>query len=859
MKCTIPEISWHNRDPVLSVDIQRKQEKDIFYRVVTGGADSHVFIWYLTEGESGVANVEFASDLSRHQKAVNVVRFSPDGQLLASGDDESVIFVWKQRTDQDPTEFPSGNLDEENVNKEHWLVTKILRGHLEDVYDIAWSPTSDHLISGSVDNTAILWNVHKGKNLGILSEHKKFVQGVAWDPKNQYVATLSSDRSLRTYSIASKKVISRATRSKLPLNPSHELFDKVTPLFHDDTMKSFFRRLDFSPDGNLLVAPSGVLETSGKHTSVTHVFTRACLNKPAVCLPSLQYYSVAVKVCPVLFELKPSDTGDDALPLFKLPYRMVIAVATENNILLYDTQHATPFAFIANIHYTKLTDITWSRDGRVLIASSTDGYCSIISFGENEIGTLYIPSSAGAGDKENVNPSSENKDKTTGIGEKGITSKTPNCDKRVNNDSGEVSSKSNVETGNTQQTNKKTNQYVDKTEKFAQKDGVKDSKKVLAYRQNDNKLDVKSDSTVSEIICENKTDVKNNTDVPDVEIMEVDLKTEPNDSTKERECPRTPNTPNKATVGTPNKGRRVQLITLSSPNRKRKLDEEKIKQTIQENDSKKFHEHIEQEVISDVKDSSNTVETDVNMKDLEEYKEQINSKEENKEKIVETKEVTRNERKGRNKEEIQEKAKKDSKENGKELENGLVDTETSTSDGKKSDLHSILQDSPCNKPTPSPTNCKSVDFDLILENTGDSIINPSFIDDSPKSAKGAKGSKSTSGVACTTDFSKLSDTLAKLGDSGKIVKNSEKPSTTFTEKMSDRTDKLSPLDPPVCEDKSDASNSLQSPSREKNTGTKHVFTPPRSVASPNRGATPGRRVQLITLSSPKVKSKTQDK
>lgn len=50
MKCIIPEISWHNRDPVLSVDFQysskvttdNKDEK--FWRLATGGADSHVLV-----------------------------------------------------------------------------------------------------------------------------------------------------------------------------------------------------------------------------------------------------------------------------------------------------------------------------------------------------------------------------------------------------------------------------------------------------------------------------------------------------------------------------------------------------------------------------------------------------------------------------------------------------------------------------------------------------------------------------------------------------------------------------------------------------------------------------------------------
>lgn len=48
MKCLIPEISWHNRDPVLSVDIQpRRPNKDDqreVYRLASGGTDSHVLV-----------------------------------------------------------------------------------------------------------------------------------------------------------------------------------------------------------------------------------------------------------------------------------------------------------------------------------------------------------------------------------------------------------------------------------------------------------------------------------------------------------------------------------------------------------------------------------------------------------------------------------------------------------------------------------------------------------------------------------------------------------------------------------------------------------------------------------------------
>jgi len=45
--------------------------------------------------------------------------------------------------------------------------------------------------------------------------------------------------------------------------------------------------------------------------------------------------------------------------LFCLPYRMIYAVATQNAVVLYDTQQAEPFAKISKIHYVGLNDIAW--------------------------------------------------------------------------------------------------------------------------------------------------------------------------------------------------------------------------------------------------------------------------------------------------------------------------------------------------------------------------------------------------------------------------------------------------------------------------------------------------------------------
>ena len=47
-----------------------------------------------------------------------------------------------------------------------------VRSHLEDVYDISWSPDGKYLVSGSVDNSAILWDVKKGHIFIIIKKVK---------------------------------------------------------------------------------------------------------------------------------------------------------------------------------------------------------------------------------------------------------------------------------------------------------------------------------------------------------------------------------------------------------------------------------------------------------------------------------------------------------------------------------------------------------------------------------------------------------------------------------------------------------------------------------------------------------------
>ncbi|XP_047576050.1 chromatin assembly factor 1 subunit B isoform X4 [Lutra lutra] len=334
MKVITCEIAWHNKEPVYSLDFQPGAAGRI-HRLASAGVDTAVRIWKVEKGPDGKAIVEFLSNLARHTKAVNVVRFSPNGEILASGGDDAVILLWKVNDNKEPEQLAFQDEDEAQLNKENWTVVKTLRGHLEDVYDICWAADGNLMASASVDNTAIIWDVGKGQKISIFNEHKSYVQGVTWDPLGQYVATLSCDRILRVYSTQKKRVAFNVSKMLSGIGAEGEA--RSYRMFHDDSMKSFFRRLSFTPDGSLLLTPDGPSQEPG-------------------------------------------------VELVHLPYRLVFAVASEDSVLLYDTQQPFPFGYVSNIHYHTLSDVSWSSDGAFLAISSTDGYCSFVTFAKDELG-----------------------------------------------------------------------------------------------------------------------------------------------------------------------------------------------------------------------------------------------------------------------------------------------------------------------------------------------------------------------------------------------------------------------------------------------------------------------------------------
>lgn len=346
MKTHTPQISWHDRQPILSVDIQNRfhsiEDNIKYYRLATGGNDSHVIIWKVAienmSSNKPIGNIECLAELTKHQRSVNVVRFSPnlDDNFLASGDDDSLIIIWKLVDNEilpskiKPVENKNlekksnidSFIDSDIISIETWKMHKTLRGHNQDVSDLCWSKDGQFLVSGSVDNNVFVWDTYKGIKLNrICKEHNSYVQGVAWDPLNKYIASLSTDRNMIISNCKNGKTIHKIFKTNFEEN---DYLPTTSKLFYDQTLMSFFRRLTFSPGGELLLVPSGILELKNdKFENVVYVFERKSLNRfylnfflihnlfRFIFRPSFYLLtnkcSVAIKCCPTLFQLNDNE------------------------------------------------------------------------------------------------------------------------------------------------------------------------------------------------------------------------------------------------------------------------------------------------------------------------------------------------------------------------------------------------------------------------------------------------------------------------------------------------------------------------------------------------------------------------
>ncbi|CAD5235131.1 unnamed protein product [Bursaphelenchus xylophilus] len=407
----MPLIFWHDRKQIMSVHCQpvhvphqfhsdAAKASKIAFKICTASVQDEVRVWEITlnpkkdaeEEDPWHVNVTFIANLEGHAHPLNFAMYSPNGEFIASGDVSGTVIIWKIFPREEgfvlPEEPPMNDekaLFDIPVNKENWKRAFLPIRHEDEVNCAVFSPNSQFLCTASEENALRLLKCGNGKNVWKLTNFRRKITGVCWDPNGYYIVTLSTDQRMDII-LAQKGHRLRTCHSiQLPdqiLENDQIIRGMRYKFFFDQHTYAFTRTPQFTPCGELLITPAAQLENEDEAFYGVYVFRRCDFD---TCLPYQMYRTARPTVMVSIMNKRLAlRTEEEQEPFVDLPYRYVFAALCTESIYIFDTQYPQPIAYLTDLSYDNLTSLSWSIDGKVLCVSSLEGYNHFIHFRGDE-------------------------------------------------------------------------------------------------------------------------------------------------------------------------------------------------------------------------------------------------------------------------------------------------------------------------------------------------------------------------------------------------------------------------------------------------------------------------------------------
>lgn len=222
----LAEIGWHQADTDLKIRVEKALHQSLY-------------------------RIQEQNRFNGHQDIVTRVKYSPDGQTLATASWDKTLKIWAK----------DGTL------------RHTLTGHQDAVWSVNYSPNGQWLVSASRDKTAKLWRVADGTEVATLDFKDDWVACVGFSPDSQRVATMGWNGVIKLWNLQGEEILSFKTHHA-PVMAIHysPKADLIATASRDGTAKiwnlqgevvatlrghqDWVMYVNFSPDGQTLVTGS---------------------------------------------------------------------------------------------------------------------------------------------------------------------------------------------------------------------------------------------------------------------------------------------------------------------------------------------------------------------------------------------------------------------------------------------------------------------------------------------------------------------------------------------------------------------------------------------------------------------------
>ncbi|MFB2917921.1 WD40 repeat domain-containing protein [Aerosakkonema funiforme] len=150
--------------------------------ILASDGNKTIKIWNLRKGQI----TRTISD----SKPITALAISPDGQMIASGYQDTTIKIWNSRTGELLGTLGSGVIG---------IFTSVVSDSRNDVSCIAFNPDGQTIASGSRDNTIKIWNLRTSKVIRTLEGHSEDVNALAFSSDGLTLVSSSDDGTIKVW------------------------------------------------------------------------------------------------------------------------------------------------------------------------------------------------------------------------------------------------------------------------------------------------------------------------------------------------------------------------------------------------------------------------------------------------------------------------------------------------------------------------------------------------------------------------------------------------------------------------------------------------------------------------------------